>query len=162
MNKLTIAIFAVIGVFLYFGLRYKKRKEAELNERFLRMEKEGDFKGMKQMFGKMAIIWCILAFLILAVSVVRSFSDVRTAVPGFVLSVIFGRRTFELARRWSAYRNLEKKISYRLSAQEVEEFWKQDNDAVFEGLYDYTFKKSYMEDAMEMLNEKEKMIYALA
>lgn len=160
-DKLTIAILAVVGALLYFGLSFKKRKEAEMNERFLRMEKEGDFKGMKQMFGRLAIIWSVIAFLILAISAVRLFSDGISAVLGLIFGAVLVWRDYEIIRKWRAYKKLEERISYRLSDKEVEEFWLQDNDAIYEGLYDYLFKKSYLGSCPELLNDKEMMIYVL-
>lgn len=126
------------------------------------MEKEGDFKGIKQMFGKMAIIWSVFAFAVLAISVIRIFTDGFRALTGFIIGAVLAWRAYDLIRKWSAYKKLEQRISYRMSDQEVKEFWLQDNESIFEGLEDYLFKKSYMEGYMEMLNHQEKVFYVLA
>lgn len=162
VDKLTIAICVGAAVIFYFGIKYKERKEGELADNFLRMDKEGDFRGIKQIFRKQAITLSVLSIVIIAVSIVRMFSDAISASMGLVFGAVLAWRAFYSIRRWSAYKKLEEHISYRMSDREVEEFWLRDNAAITEGLLDYLYKKSFLgQEIDERLNEKERMIYVL-
>ena len=162
-DKLTTVILIAIAILLIFGLRFKKRKEAENGSKLARMEKEGDFKGLKNMYGKYAVIWTTLGVAIVAISAFRVSQNRISAVTGFIVGGLFLYRAYALIRAWRAYGRAEKHLSYRLSEEEIDAFWMQENNEdIFYGLFDYISKKSYYEGKLELLNQDETMIYALA
>ena len=162
MSKDYIIILAVVAIFLLL-LRNKKVQEAKMGQDYDKMMKEGNFRGLKNMFGKQFLIWGILFLAVLTVSVIRIIQEgnirgwAELIVAGF-----FGYRTFVLGRVYKSFKNAEKYLSYRLSDDEIERFWEEENDEeLVSRLYDYIKKKSYSFLKVENLNEVEKNIMIL-
>ena len=162
MSKDLIIILAAVAIFILL-LRNKKTKEAKMGQDCDNMLKEGDFRGLKIMFGRQLLIWGILFLFVLAYSVIRFIQggDIK-GWTGLIVSGYFGYRVFTLWRAYKSFRNAEKYLSYRLSDEEIEDFWKEENDEeLVSRLYDYIRKKSYNFLKVENLNEVEKKIMIL-
>ena len=130
-NWILILAFVVLAIIL---IRNKKTKEAKMWQDHDNMIKEGDFKGLRIMFGKQ-----------------------------FLLAGALFLFTFILGRGFFAYKKAEKHLSYRLSDEEIENFWKEEDDVeLISRLYDYIQKKSYNFLKLENLNEVEKNIMILS
>ena len=101
--------------------------------------------------------------LVLTVSVIRIIQkgDIRGWTE-LIVSGVFGYRAFTLGRAYFAYKKAQKYLSYRMSEEEIENFWKEEDDIelVFR-LYEYIQKKSYNFLKLENLNEVEKNIMIL-
>ena len=162
MSADLIIILALVAMLLLL-LPNKKAQEAKMEKDYDNMMKEGNFTGLKTMFRKQFLIWGILFLIALTVSVIRLIQEgdikgwTELIVAGF-----FGYRTFILGRAYKSFKNAEKYLSYRLSDEEIESFWKEEKDEelVFR-LYDYIQKKSYNFLKIENLNEVEKNIMIL-
>lgn len=162
MSTDLIIILAVVAIFLLL-LRNKKAKEAKMEQDYDTMMKEGDFKGLKNMFGKQFLLWGILFLLVLTVSVIRIIQkgDIRGWTE-LIVSCVFGYRTFTLGRAYLAFKKAQKYLSYRMSDEEIENFWKEEDDIeLVYRLYDYIQKKSYNFLKVENLNQVEKNIRIL-
>lgn len=161
MNKdwFFILAFVVIAVLL---LRNKKAKEAKMEQDYDHMVKEGDFTGLKILFGKHFLLWGIFFLIALTISIVRIIRGEFSGWTMLIVAGFFGYRTFTLGRAFFAYKKAEKYLSYRLSEEEIASFWKEEDDIelVFR-LYDYIQKKSYNFLKLENLNEVEKNIMIL-
>lgn len=159
-DLIIILAFVALAILL---LRNKKTKEAKMEQDYDTMMKEGDFTGLKMMFGKQFLIWGILFLLVLALAVSRIIQggSIR-AWAELIVCGVFGYRAFTLGRAYFAYRKAERYLSYRMSAEEIENFWKEEDDVeLVYRLYDYIQKKSYNFLKMENLNEVEKNIMIL-
>ena len=154
---IALVITVAVVVLMFFALKFKNRKEEENKGKFLQMQKEGDFKGMKQWYRKWAIVLSVLALIVLSLSIAIMFSNVASAIRGLILGCFLVWPACVCIRGWRSFKCLEERFSYRLSDQEVQEFWLQCDDDIFYGLYDYLFKKSYSEERMDLLNEEEKI-----
>lgn len=162
MSTDFIIIVATAAVILLL-LRNKKTKEAKMGQDYESMMKEGDFRGLRIMFGKQFLIWGIIFLVVLILSVIQLIQG--GSIKGWtelILAGIFGYRAFTLGRVYKSFRNAEKHLSYRLSDEEIEDFWKEEDDEelVFK-LFDYIRKKSYNFLKEENLNEVEKNIMIL-
>ena len=95
-------------------------------------------------------------------TVVRIIQGDYTRWTLFIVTGIFGYRTFVLGRAYIAFKEAEKYLSYRLSDEEIENFWKEEDDVeLVYRLYDYIQKKSLNFQKLENLNEVEKNIRIL-
>ena len=154
-----IIILAVVAILLLL-LRNKKVQEAKMGQDYDNMMKEGNFRGLMIMFGKQFLIWGILFLFVLTVSVIRLIKE--GDIKGWtelIVAVFFGYRTFTLWRAYKSFKNAETYLSYRLSDDEIENFWKEENDEeLVLRLYDYIQKKSYNFLKKENLNDVEKNI----
>ena len=162
MSADLIIILALVAMLLLLLLN-KKAQEAKMEKDYDNMMKEGNFTGLKTMFRKQFLIWGILFLIALTVSVIRLIQEgdikgwTELIVAGF-----FGYRTFILGRAYKSFKNAEKYLSYRLSDEEIESFWKEEKDEeLVLRLYDYIQKKSYNFLKIENLNEVEKNIMIL-
>ena len=161
MSKDLIIILVVAAVFILL-LRYKKVKEAKMGRDYDTMMKEGDFRGLKILFGRQFLVWGIIFLYALTVSVVRIIQGDYTRWTLFIVTGFFGYRTFVLGQAYIAFRKAEKHLSYRLSDEEIENFWKEEDDVeLVYRLYDYIQKKSLNFQKLENLNEVEKNIRIL-
>ena len=162
MNKDWIIILAFVALAILL-LRNKKTREAKMEQDYDTMMKEGNFTGLKMMFGKQFLIWGILFLFVLTLSTIRLFQEggIR-AWTELIVSGIFGYRAFTLGRAYFSFKKAEKYLSYRMSDEEIESFWKEEDDIelVFR-LYDYIQKKSYNFLKLENLNEIETNIMIL-
>ena len=162
MSKDLIIILA-IAVILVLLLRNKKAKEAKMGQDYDTMIKEGNFRGLKIMFGRQFILWGLIFLFALTLSVIRLIQgDYIKGCTGLIVSGFFGYRTFTLGRIYKSYKKAEKYLSYRLSDEEKENFWKEEDDIeLICRLYEYIQKKSYNFQKIENLNEVEKNIMIL-
>lgn len=162
MSADLIIILAIVAMLLLL-LTNKKAQEAKMEKDYDNMMKEGNFTGLKKMFGKQFLIWGILFLIVLTVSVIRLIQ--KGDIKGWtelIVAGFFGYRTFILGRGYFAFRKAEKYLSYRLSDEEIENFWKEENDIeLVYKLYDYIQKKSLNFQKLENLNEVEKNIMIL-
>ena len=157
-----IIILVVVALFIPL-LRNKKAKEAMMSQNYDYMLKEGDFSGLKKMFGKQFLLCGLIFLFTLAFAVIHLLQegDIK-GWTGLIVSGVFGYRTFILGRAYNAFKKAETHLSYRLSKQETENFWKEENDDnLVYGLYEYIQKKSYNFLKVENLNEVEKNIMIL-
>ena len=142
-DLIIILAFVAISVLL---LRNKKAKEAKMGQDYDNMMKEGNFRGLKIMFRRQFLIWGILFLFALTVSVIRltkERGDIR-GLTELIVSIFFGYRAFSLWRVYKSFKDAGKYLSYRLSDEEIENFWKEENDEeLVSRLYDYIQKKSY-------------------
>jgi len=161
MSTDLIIILVVAALFILL-LNYKKKKEEKMGQDYDTMMKEGNFRGLKILFGRQFLIWGILFLYALTVSVIRLIQGDFSRWTMLVVAGIFGYRTFTLGRAYFAFRKAEKYLSYRLSDEEIESFWKEENDIeLVYKLYDYIQKKSLNFQKLENLNEVEKNIMIL-
>ena len=154
----------VLAVIIYILLlRNKKAKNAKLERDSDTMLKEGNFKGLKVMFGRLFILWGILFLSILTISIIQVIrKGGLTGWVDLIVSCVVGYRAFILGRAYFSYRKAEKYLSYRLSDEEVGRFWEEENDEeLVLRLHDYIRKKSFMFQRIENLNEVEKNIMML-
>jgi len=161
-TELIIIIVAIVAVFILL-MRNKKAQEAKMEQDYDQMMKEGNFSGLKMMFGRQFLIWGIIFLFALTVSIIRLIQG--GSIRGWAELLVagyFGYRTFILGRAYKSFKNAEKYLSYRLSDEEIERFWKEEKDEelVFR-LYDYIQKKSFNFLKPENLNEVEKTIVIL-
>lgn len=158
-----LIIFLTIAAILILLFRYKKTKEAKMGKDYNTMMKEGDFRGLKIMFGRQCLLWGFIFLFALTFSVIRLIQgDNIKGWTGLIVAAFFGYRTFTLGRIYKSYRNAEKYLSYRLSDEERENFWNEEDDIeLVSRLYDYIQKKSYSFLKKENLNEVEKNIMIL-
>lgn len=157
-----IMAVALVAVFILL-LRNKKSMEAKMEQDYDQMMKEGDFRGLKTMFGRQFLIWGILFLLMLTATVIRIIQrgDVR-AWTELIVAGLCAYRTFTLGRVYLSFRNAEKYLSYRLSEEEIENIWKEEDDAeLVSRLYEYIRKKSFNFLKMENLSAVEKNIMIL-
>ena len=157
---IILVAFVVIGILL---LRNKKAIEAKMGQDYDNMTKEGDFRGLKILFGKQFLLWGIISLFVLTVAVIRLIQERDfKGWTGLIVAGYFGYRAFTLGRAYNAYRKAEKYLSYRLSDEEIENFWKEEDDTeLVYRLYDYIQKKSYNFLKLENLNQVEKNIMIL-
>ena len=156
-----IIILAVVAIYILL-LRNKKAKEAKMGQDYDSMLKEGDFRGLKIMFGKQFLIWGILFLFGLTVTVIRLIQGDFKGWTMLIVTGFLGYRTFTLGRAYNSFKDAEKYLSYRMSDEEIENFWKEGNDEeLISRLYDYIQKKSYNFLKVENLNEVEKNIIIL-
>ena len=162
MSVDLIIILAVVAIYMLL-LRNKKAKEAKMGQDYDSMLKEGNFRGLKNMFGKQFLIWGILILYGLTVTVIRL---IQGDIKGWTMLIVtgfLGYRTFTLGRAYYSFKDAEKYLSYRMYDEEIENFWKEENDEeLVHRLYDYIQKKSYNFLKVENLNEVEKNIMRLA
>ena len=161
-TDLIIILVAFVALTILL-LRNKKVQEAKMEQDYDKMMKEGDFRGLKVMFGRQFLIWGIVSLFALAVAVNRLIrgGSIR-GLAELVLAGYFGYRTFTLGRAYNSFKSAEKYLSYRLSDEEIENFWKEGNDLeLVSKLYEYIQKKSYNFLKIENLNEVEKNIMIL-
>lgn len=162
MSTDLLLILAVVAISVLL-LRNKKVKEAKMGQDYDNMMKEGNFRGLKIMFGRQFLIWGIVFLFVLTVAVIRLIQggDIKGWTE-LIVAGYFGYRTFTLGRAYKSFKNAEKYLSYRLSDEETENFWKEENDEeLVYRLYDYIQKKSYNFLKIENLNEVEKNIMIL-
>lgn len=124
MSADLIIILALVAMLLLL-LPNKKAQEAKMEKDYDNMMKEGNFTGLKTMFRKQFLIWGILFLIALTVSVIRLIQE--GDIKGWtelIIAGFFGYRTFILGRAYKSFKNAEKYLSYRLSDEEIERFWK--------------------------------------
>ena len=159
-NWILILAFVVLAIIL---IRNKKTKEAKMWQDHDNMIKEGDFKGLRIMFGKQFLLAGALFLFALTVAVIRIVQKEFSGWTMLLVAGFFGYRTFIIGRGFFAYKKAEKHLSYRLSDEEIENFWKEEDDVeLISKLYDYIQKKSYNFLQLENLNEVEKNIMILS
>ena len=131
MSVDVIIILAIVAIFLLL-LHNKKTQEAKMEKDYDNMMKEGDFTGLKTMFGKQFLIWGILFLIVLTVSVIRLIQngDIKGWTE-LIVAGYLGYRTFILGRAYKSFKNAEKYLSYRLSDEEIERFWKTEEKLQF-------------------------------
>ena len=155
-DLIIILAFVALAILL---LRNKKTKEAKMEQDYDTMMKEGDFAGLKMMFGKQFLLQGVFFLFALALSVVRIIQGEFSGWTLLIVAGFFGYRTFTCGRAYLAYKKAEKYLSYRLSDEEIKDFWKEEDDTeLVYRLYDYIQKKSYSFLKIENLNEVEKNI----
>lgn len=161
MSVDLIIILAIVVIYILL-LRNKKAKEARMGQDYDSMMKEGNFRGLKLMFGKQFLIWGILFLFGLTLTVIQL---IQGGIKGWTMLIVtgfLGYRTFTLGRAYKSFKDAEKYLSYRMSDEEIENFWKEENDEeLVYRLYDYIQKKSYNFLKVENLNEVEKNIMIL-
>lgn len=161
MSTDLIITLGVIIVFILL-LRNKKAKEAKMGQDYQEMMKEGNFSGLKRMAGKQFLIWGIIFLFVSTFSAIRLIQGDLKGWTTLILVGIFGYRTFTLGQAYFSFKNAEKHLSYRLSDDEAERFWKEnDDEELVSRLSDYLMKKSYNLLKVENLNEVEKNILIL-
>ena len=161
MSVDLIIILAIVVIYILL-LRNKKAKEAKMGQDYDSMMKEGNFRGLKIMFGKQFLIWGIMFLFGLTVTVIQL---IQGGIKGWTMLIVtgfLGYRTFTLGRAYSSFKDAEKYLSYRMSDEEIENFWKEENEEdLIPRLYEYIQKKSYNFLKVENLNEVEKNIMIL-
>ena len=111
-NWILILAFVVLAIIL---IRNKKTKEAKMWQDHDNMIKEGDFKGLRIMFGKQFLLAGALFLFALTVAVIRIVQKEFSGWTMLLVAGFFGYRTFIIGRGFFAYKKAEKHLSYRLS-----------------------------------------------
>lgn len=114
----TLIITAAVLLFVYFGTRFKKKKEAEMNAEFEEMAERGDLIGLSHFYKKQLYWWVPITVLFLCAFGARVIGgrSVNRLIVLFVAFAIPAYRVFQLCKNWFEVEKMKNQAQDQLEA----------------------------------------------
>lgn len=164
VNTELIIIIAAAILLVYFG---KKNKEKENNE-YDKLTEKKDFAGITKTHYRYAIIWSVLASLIVTTTVIAILKDgfsIKSVkfILGAALSIY---ATVTNWKKWADSNKVAEAISCKLSPEEIKSIWKEEDDEellyqIEEYIYDNKCTIDNWASYKVILNEPEQIVFVL-